>query len=130
MITAGQAENGFRVGDELLMQTKFKNFTDFKNTLATDADLQNAFKADPVTTAKIIQQEKAPLDTDIWIYRIVVFALGAGVIFIILGIVVLIGCDKIVSGSDIPTILTALGSGAIGALTGLLAPRPKSKVKQ
>ena len=47
------------------------------------------------------------------------------IITIIIGVIVLIGSDKIKNDQGVPTILTAIGSAAIGALAGLLAPPPK-----
>ncbi|CAN5509389.1 hypothetical protein BH09BAC6_BH09BAC6_26520 [soil metagenome] len=106
------------------MQTTFRNIADFKNTLASDTDLQTAFKDNPVDAAERIQE--SPLDSDIWIYRIVVGALGAGILLIIIGVLFLIGNGTITGDKTVPTILTAIGSAAIGALSGLLAPSPKN----
>jgi predicted phage tail protein len=60
-----------------------------------------------------------PLQSDRWIYRIVVGALALSLISSIIGAVYLKATDK-----DIPDILTALGAGALGGLAGLLAPTP------
>jgi hypothetical protein len=106
------------------MQTTFQNIADFKSALASDTDLQNAFKNNPVDAANAIQE--SPLTTDKWIYRIVVGALGLSILSIIVGVVILMGYKNLTSDKSIPTILTAIGSGAIGALSGLLAPSPKS----
>jgi len=73
-----------------------------------------------------IRVVKNPLDTDNWIYRIIVLSLGITIISIIIGVIVLIGSGKISDDKGVPTILTAIGSAAIGALAGLLAPQPKS----
>ena len=64
------------------------------------------------------------LVSDKWIYRIVVGSLGIVVVLAIIGAIVL--SVKTPSGTtiEIPDILTALGSAAIGALAGLLAPSP------
>jgi hypothetical protein len=106
------------------MKTNFNDLSDFKSTMATDTDLQDAFKTNPVQAAEGIQEN--PLETDNWIYRIVVIALGATILSIIVGVLILIGCGKFPDDAKVPTILTAIGSGAIGALSGLLAPSPKS----
>jgi hypothetical protein len=106
------------------MQTTFKNIADLKSGIVSDTDLQTAFKDNPVEAAKNIQQ--SPLDTDRWIYRIVVIALGATILSIIIGVLFLIGHGYIEDDKTVPTILTAIGSAAIGALSGLLAPSPKS----
>jgi hypothetical protein len=106
------------------MQTDFKNIADFKSSLIADTDLQNAFKNNPVEAAQSIQD--SPLDTDKWIYRIVVISLGAAILLIIIGVLILFGTGSFKDNNSVPTILTAIGSAAIGALSGLLAPSPKS----
>lgn len=63
--------------------------------------------------------------TDKWTYRIVVIALGLVCVGALGGAVYL----SAVGGATpkIPDVLTALGSAAIGALAGLLAPSPTAK---
>jgi hypothetical protein len=62
-----------------------------------------------------------PLENDPWIYRIVV---------LVLGLVMLIGAGGSIAialvspAKDAPTLLIALGSAAVGAVAGLLAPSP------
>lgn len=106
-------------------QTEFTNVSEFKKELVSNRDLQQQFKDDPVKAAEQIKQ-KNPLETDPWIYRIIVLALGITILSIIIGVIVLIGTGKISDDKGVPTILTAIGSAAIGALAGLLAPPPKS----
>ncbi|MDY0057192.1 MAG: hypothetical protein RBS46_12930 [Methyloversatilis sp.] len=68
-----------------------------------------------------------PLDSDPWIYRIVVLALGGTVLIVVAGAV---GLTAWHTGNDdvkIPELLTAIGSAAVGALAGLLAPSPGRK---
>ena len=85
---------------------------------AQDPALQAQIKADPVTA---IANVAAPLQTDVWIYRMVVGALGLVVLIAIIGAIVLT-----FKGQTVPDVLTALGSAAVGALAGLLAPSPNS----
>lgn len=109
------------------METRdFENLEDFKTELISDAKLQDLFKADPVAAINQVKTIK-PLEEDIWIYRIVVLALGLTILLIIIGIVVLMLMGKIDSDKGVPTILTAISSAAIGALAGLLAPSPTKK---
>jgi hypothetical protein len=56
------------------------------------------------------------------IYRIVVSALGLAVLIAAVGGIVIVMADKVP-----PDMLVALGSAAVGALAGLLAPSPTSK---
>ena len=107
------------------MAKQIKNFEEFKNELVASPDLQSQFKQDPLTAVQQFQQQ-SPLTTDKWIYRIIVLSLGVTIISIIFGVIVLIGIGKISEDKGVPTILTAIGSAAIGALAGLLAPPPKS----
>ena len=76
-----------------------------------------------ISTSRNAEQEdkdmRTPLQTDRWIYRIVVSALALTLISSVTGAVYLKA-----KGEEIPDILTALGSSALGGLAGLLAPAP------
>lgn len=79
---------------------------------------------DPVATlnkvaAQVVRDLPPALQSDPWIYRIVVSVLGLVVLAAVIGAIVL-GFQWI----TIPETLTALGSAAVGALAGLLAPSP------
>ena len=63
-----------------------------------------------------------PLDTDVWIYRIVAGSLGSVMLIVVIGAIYLSGIK-----AQTPDILTAIGSAAVGALAGLLAPSPMRK---
>lgn len=65
---------------------------------------------------------KTPLQTDHWIYRIVVSSLAFTIIFSIVGAVWLEVNEK-----ETPKLLIALGTGSLGALAGLLAPTPSKE---
>lgn len=65
----------------------------------------------------------SPLLTDPTIYRLVVVFLGLAVVLTIIGGFAL----SLSSATDIPQGLIALGSAAVGALAGLLAPSPAGK---
>ena len=62
------------------------------------------------------------MDKDIWLYRIVVMALGFTVVISMVGAIVLT-----MSGKATPEAIVALGSAAIGGLAGLLAPSPLNR---
>ena len=100
-------------------------FNDFKKELVSSPALQNQFKEDPVAAIEQFQHQ-SPLSTDKWIYRIIVLSLGVTILSIIIGVIVLVGAGKIVGDNGVPTVLTAIGSAAIGAMAGLLAPPPKN----
>lgn len=91
--------------------------------------LLEKIKADPVRALQTLASEvvrdlpsNPPLQTDVWIYRVVVGALGMAVLAALLGAIVL----ALKSQGETPDILTAIGSAAVGALAGLLAPSPTS----
>lgn len=108
-----------------MTQKRVKSFDEFKNELKTSSDLQSQFKQDPVSAVNQFEQQKHPISTDKWIYRIIVLGLSVTIISIIIGVLILVGSDKITGDEGVPTILTAIGSAAIGAVAGLLAPAPK-----
>lgn len=60
------------------------------------------------------------LESDMWIYRIVVSALGLAILCAVIGGIVL-AAMKI---TPLPEVLIAIGSAAVGALAGLLATPP------
>jgi hypothetical protein len=62
-----------------------------------------------------------PLQTDPWIYRLVVIFLGLTVITTMVG-----GVYLNLSSDIIPSGIVAIGSAAVGALAGLLAPPPST----
>jgi hypothetical protein len=107
------------------MSIKMQNFQQFKDELEQNPDLQGEFKQDPL---KAIQQFDQRITDDKWVYRIVVTALSSVILLIITGVIILLskGNAVPVDGDKlVPTIFTALGSAAIGALAGLLAPSPQ-----
>lgn len=69
----------------------------------------------------IKEARQSPLDTDVWIYRIIVMVLGFAILMTLWGIMFVYSKDSL----KVPETLTAIGSGALGALAGLLAPSPR-----
>ena len=75
---------------------------------------------------KMLGKLTTPLQTDVWIYRLVVSVLGIVIIATVLGgiyIAVIAHGDATIS---LPDGIIAIGSAAVGALAGLLAPTPQS----
>ena len=66
--------------------------------------------------------QSRPLDTDVLLYRVIVACLGAVMLVSALGVIALA-----IAHVAVPETLTALGSGAIGCLGGLLAPSPMKR---
>ncbi|MET3035082.1 hypothetical protein ABXT08_03170 [Chryseobacterium sp. NRRL B-14859] len=69
---------------------------------------------------------QTPKETDSWIYRIIVIALGLSILAIIIGLII-ITLNEVPFESQLITVFTAISSGAIGALAGLLAPSPNKQ---
>lgn len=81
-----------------------------------DPELARKIQSNPVET---ISELAAPLERDVWIYRIVVAALSLVAVLSIVGaIIVAVGT----SDAQVPDAVVALGSAAVGAMAGLLAP--------
>jgi hypothetical protein len=102
------------------MDERIQSVSELAVRVAQDPKLAARIQDKPAET---IASLAAPLQNDVWIYRIVVSALGLAVLIALIGAIVLAG----VSGKDTPQILIAIGSAAVGALAGLLAPSPASK---
>ncbi len=98
---------------------KVQSASELAEQVAQDPELQERIKADPVTA---IASLAAPLQSDVWIYRMVVGALGLSVLLAMIGSIVL-GYKNL----PFPDASLALGSAAVGALAGLLAPSPASR---
>jgi hypothetical protein len=98
---------------------KIQYVSDLANKVANDPALAEQLKSNPADTLATLA---APLQSDRAIYRIVVASLGAAVVLAMVGAVVLTFVGK-----SVPDVLTALGSAAVGALAGLLAPSPVNR---
>lgn len=105
----------------------FASVSELATAVAADPDLQREIAADPA--AALARVSKSPLETDSWVYRIVVAALGAVVLSAVIGAIVITMSDPLPNGAyrEPPEILIALGSAAVGALAGLLAPSPAGR---
>lgn len=66
----------------------------------------------------------SPLETDVIVYRIVVSLLGLVALITVLGPIIVSLANKATDVKDMPDGIIAIGSAAIGALAGLLAPNP------
>jgi uncharacterized membrane protein YjjP (DUF1212 family) len=84
-------------------------------------ELAAAIAQDPQAAEEAITRLTA-LQTDKWIYRIVVLALGFGVLSAMIGLIILSWKGV----ATVPDGIVAIGSAAVGALAGLLAPAPKT----
>lgn len=103
---------------------RVQSASELAEKVAQDPALQEQIRADPVTA---IANLATPLQSDVWVYRMVVGALGLTVLIAITGSLYL----RVISEADyirvVPDVVLALGSAAVGALAGLLAPSPVNK---
>jgi hypothetical protein len=69
--------------------------------------------------------QRSPLAVDVWIYRAVVIVLGFVVIGTVFGglALVIVGHGEL----KLPDAIVSIGSAAVGALAGLLAPSPLAR---
>jgi hypothetical protein len=99
---------------------EIRSLRDLSVALKEDAGLRESFQADPATAIqKLAAQVPIP---DTWVYRLLILILGVVVIGIVSG-----GFALAAGGKQIPEALVAIGSTALGALAGLLAPSPVAK---
>jgi hypothetical protein len=99
------------------MSTQIQSVRELAAKVSQDPQLADEIKEDPAGTLARIA---APIP-DTVVYRIVVLALGLAVLIALIGAIILVLRDK--TNLEVPT---ALGSAAVGALAGLLAPSPTS----
>ncbi|HQX63523.1 MAG TPA: hypothetical protein PK593_08705 [Thermomicrobiales bacterium] len=79
--------------------------------------------------AKKLEDAAAEVDAlkgDRFIYRIVVVALGIVAVAAVIGTILVLLIGAAASSDGALQVLTALGSAAVGAMAGLLAPSPRS----
>jgi hypothetical protein len=88
--------------------------------IAAEATIPDTVKQDLLETLKATP---SPLQWDPWIYRLVVAFLGLTVLSTVVGGLIIMAT----SGASVSEGIIALGSAAVGALAGLLAPSPEGK---
>jgi hypothetical protein len=77
--------------------------------------------------ASTIQDLRTPLHMDIWIYRSVVAVLGLTLLSTVFGGLALAIIGQGDATIKLPDSIVAIGSAAVGALAGLLAPSPVAR---
>jgi hypothetical protein len=90
--------------------------------LASRSDLPQDVQ---VAVGKALNEAARPLEYDLWIYRVVVGVLGVTVVVTVFGGIFL--ALKADPNIKLPDAIVAIGSAAVGALAGLLAPSPKGQ---
>lgn len=94
--------------------------------LATVAKRMDLPEATRLELAEIAGALSSPLQSDKWIYRIVVGVLGLIALVTVMGGIVLAVMGRGGSAMAMPEGVIAIGSAAVGALAGLLAPSPRA----
>jgi len=97
------------------MTTQIQSVRELAARVAQDSELADDMRQDPAGT---LARVAAPIP-DTTVYKIVVSALGLAVLIAMIGTIILVLRDK----TNLE-VLTAIGSAAVGALAGLLAPSP------
>lgn len=103
------------------MSTQIRSLGDLASWVSKDPELENEIKNNPAAALSNIAATASALTTDKWTYRIVVLSLGFAVLLGMGGLIVLSWKGV----TSVPDGLVAIGSAAVGALAGLLAPSPK-----
>jgi hypothetical protein len=98
------------------MANRTDSSTELASMVAHDQKLQEQIKQDPVGTLERLAE---PLETDPWIYRIVVLSLGLAAVGVVAGVIVLKAIDRTIA---IPDALVAIGSASVAAMAALLVP--------
>ncbi|MEM7069028.1 MAG: hypothetical protein AAF478_09100 [Pseudomonadota bacterium] len=102
--------------------SKITTLRQLSSSLRSNPELLEQMKTDPNTVLDQLSPNQIP---DTRVYRIVVISLGAAIIIALVGAILITFYEK--SGSEIPDILIATASAAVGALAGLLAPQPSQE---
>jgi hypothetical protein len=97
---------------------RIRSVKELAEKVAQDPQLAAKIQANPITALA----DLAAIPDDVWIYRIVVVALSLTVLITLIGAFYLTSKEM-----ALPEGILALGSAAIGALAGLLAPSPAGK---
>jgi hypothetical protein len=107
--------------EKMTVYTPTPSATELAQWVAHDPELQQEVAHDPSVLERLAVP-RAQSRADIWVYRLVVIALGLTALFVVAGVFVL----KVLKGDSvtIPDALVAIGSAAVAALAGLLAPSP------
>ena len=99
------------------MSRRVESVEDLAEMVREDPELAQEIRERPAET---IAEMASPLERDPWIYRIVVITLGLVAVVAITGSIAIV----IAAGDEpVPDAVVALGSAAVGALAGLIAPQ-------
>ena len=103
------------------------NQTESVRRLSTVLNIQGLPQEARSAVEETINDLRSPLTFDVWIYRAVVVILGMAVLCTVIGGIALTFAGHGDVKMAIPEAIVAIGSAAVGALAGLLAPSPKGQ---
>jgi hypothetical protein len=101
------------------------NSPDIKSIIASVKSAPEIPEPQKIDLINKLEAVPSPLQTDPWIYRFVVLFLGSAVIITVAGGIFLTYTGGTSQNFQMPQGIVAIGSAAVGALAGLLAPSPK-----
>jgi len=112
------------------MSDALRSADQLKKTILETPGALDEIRTNPAATLdKLTEQAKLQvpraLEQDKIIYRIVVSSLALVTLLVVVGVIAL--SFKASGTVSVPDVLTALGSAAIGALAGILAPSPNQR---
>jgi hypothetical protein len=108
------------------MPTRFEQLRDLTHRIEKDPTLAQEFEKDPKKIVSAALSGSPVYTGDKWIYRMVVLFLGLVMLTAAAGAIIAMLQS---TETEVPAALVAFGSGAIGAVAGLLAPSPVSGTK-
>ncbi|SRR5216684_5094130 len=103
------------------MPAKYAYVQDLATAVERDPTLKNLLATDPAAALRELQEPIPSMPPDTGLYRILLVTLGLAVLIALIGPLVLAGLGK---EDAIPQAVIAIGSTAVGALAGILAPSP------
>lgn len=103
------------------MPATYTYVQDLATAVERNPDLKSQMAADPAAALRSLQEPIPNIPPDTRLYTILIVILGLAVLIALIGPLVLAGLGK---HDAIPQAVVAIGSTAVGALAGILAPSP------
>lgn len=103
--------------------TVVANLEDLVRAVNSDEGLRERLRTEPAAVLSELAASRPAYHADRWIYRIVVLILGLVVLTTLA--MTIVHYFQSANGTTMPDLLISLGSAALGALAGLLAPNPR-----
>lgn len=108
---------------------EIRSFKQLQHLLVTNDEFKDQLIQDPENTLLKAVVPPSLLTWDKWIYRITVGGLILIIFTIIICVLIMYGINK-AETFQVPDIFVSIGSGAVGAVAGLLTPNPTEKKEE